>query len=373
MQKNIYRRKEYSIDAERPYETKQRIKMSLEEKYEFFHKPSTKKEIIGNREIVEATKYDLAEKVRKLEEDQAIILDQEDISQKLILERYEDSEDFLKHGQKTLVDASRPMHISREEKFNEYPDFTECSGITWKPAGSRLDTRSRMVHLVDCIEGVKIYNYASNHEGMAEIVHEAKPKNKGIFQGANYEIDLASRSDSYRSIVSVSLRHIPYTRKGNPSHVMSRIDASCDCQYNRFHNLVYKDDPTGRKDPLFIDMHSVAGYLLVVDKEQRQLDRFLRKRYKKGKRKACVAMINNPFPLPTQRTLEDYNKLERQVMAMDFDKDEDGFIRYRKDGEPKRKFRKLNRGEKEIFLHNHISTFGARTFYATKRLRDYRI
>lgn len=357
--------------------------VGIEEKYEFFRKPKSKKDIIGDRTLVNATKYDLAERVRNLAENQAIVLDQLDPEQRLIDDRYKSSEDFLKHGPKVFIDSSKPMWMSREEEFSGIHNkkqqdsnyFAEFAGITWKPDG--IDKRSRIVHLVDCVEAVMIYHYLANSRDfyeMFDITHEARPSKKGMAEGANYCIDMSSRSEVKKDKVAVTLKHIPFSKKGDPAKVVSGLDAMCDCKYFRYHNLVYEDRYSGRKSPLFLDMHAIAAYLSIIDKNQKELDRFIKEKYgEDAARKVCAAMETNPFPLPTQTTLNDYLKFERQVMIRDVARDSEGKLKLRKDGNPRIKHRKTNRAEKELFLVNYIAAYGEKTFFATKRLRDYEI
>jgi len=360
-----------------------------ERKYEFFYKPTTKEEIIGDREVVAATKYDLAQRVRNLSGDQAIILDNQDPDQKLIPGSYEGSQNFLKHGRKVFIDSRDPMWISREEKFSRIherkennPDyFAEFSGISWKPRG--VDERSRYSHLVDSVEAVRIFHYIRNAPDFQELLdfsHEARPPWKGQEEGANYCVDMTSRSGERKKNVAVTLRHVPFTREGDPSRVISSLDAQCDCQYFRFHNLVYQNESSGRKSPVFMDMHAIAAYLFVVDRDQRELDKEMEPFYaqmraegSKVDRVACVAMQENPFALPQQTTLNDYLKFERQVMIKDVVADKNGHVLLKKNGEPRIKHRKTNRSEKELFLFNYIARYGPRTFFATKRLREYHI
>ena len=161
----------------------------LEDKFEFFYKPKTRQEIIGNKEIVPASKNELAEKIRSLEESQVIIMDYtiDDKSQKLIGERYHSPENFLKHGDFLVIDSTDSMWKKRAAKFSELKAkkdadknyFAEYAGITWKRKG--VDERSRIVHLTDCVEGVMIYYYLVNSENFSEIFkysHEAKPSRR---------------------------------------------------------------------------------------------------------------------------------------------------------------------------------------------------
>jgi len=365
------------------------MKEQIEDKYEFFYQPKTKKEIVGNRELVLATKYDLAQRVRALTDRQAIILDYTVPEQRSLPDGYEDSEDFLKHGRKIVIARDRPMWRSRHEKFAEIHErkqndpnyFAEFAGITWKAYG--VDQRSRIVHLVDSCEAVCIYHYTSNSKDLEErmeLYHRAEPKRKGVIEGANYGVQMISRSEPIRETVSVMLRHVPFTRRGNPTKVISRLDYADDCPYSRFHNLVFKDNSSGRISPVFFDMHPIAAYLFIIEMQQRELDSFEQHYYKRQRamgrkviRKACVAMQENPFPLPTQQTLNDLIKFENQVCIKDFKRDKDGNIQFRKNGKPRTGHRKTNRADKELFLFQHIATFGPRTFFATKRLRDYEI
>jgi hypothetical protein len=363
--------------------------METEDKYEFFYKPKTKKDIVEDREVIQATKYDLAQKIRELTEKQAIVLDYADPEQKLVPDEYSDSENFLKHGRKIAIAADRPMWESREEKFSEVYEkkqidpryFAEFAGIAWRGYGN--DQRSRIVHLVDSCEAVRIYHYTSNSKDLEEkmrLYHRAEPKRKGIMEGANYGVAMISRSEAVRETVSVILKHVPFTSKGYPTRVISRQDYADDCPYNRFHNLVFKDYSSGRINPVFFDMHAIAAYLFVIEMQQRELDNYMEPHYKQQreagkpvKRRICVAMRENPFPLPAQQTLNDLIKFENHVCIKDFKRDKNGKLTLRKDGKPRTEHRKTNRAEKELFLFQYIAAFGPRTFFATKRLREYMI
>ena len=314
----------------------------IKDKYEFFYKPTTKQEIIGDREVVPTDKYNLVETVRGLSNDQAIILDisEGDESQDLLPERYHSSENFLKHGRKVVIDGTDAMCKSREEKFGRIhasESFAEYAGISWKPPRGTVDERTRIVHLVDCMDAVRIFHYLANNQG-TEFVHEAKPSRKGPVEVANYGINIPSRSEEKRENVGVTLMHTPYTRKGSPARVVASLEGKCDCEYNRFNNLVYQDKSTGTKFPLFMDMHIIAAYLAVIDKEQKSLNNFMKK---KGKSlMPCAAMVYNPFPLPAQRSLQDYIKLENQAMVKDVARDNEGKVILKKNRTQRTKHRK---------------------------------
>jgi hypothetical protein len=72
-----------------------------------------------------------------------------------------------------------------------------------------------------------------------------------------------------------------------------------------------------------------------------------------------------PFALPSQKTVDFYNKLSYRVMIQE--------EKIGEDGKKRRTKRKLNKAEKEILLWGFVAKYGPReTFFAKGKLQDYK-
>jgi len=322
----------------------------------FFRQPTAAeiKKYATVREITD----DLVDNILGLGKEEAVI-----IKLRLVPEEFEDARKFLKHGRAvklpefaSLEDAVKarktPLQL-REAVFNEVTAVPYC-GYTFQPISNtgrteQKDQRTRKVHLVECLEGTKIYGY----------VHQEW---KGLFAPA---IEITPYADAHRVEREGAeiIVKVPSRMKNSPRYQFKRLSAPIIDTKNKWvtalsgstthncssklYNIRYRFMEDKESSNLFnFCAHEIAGDLEIMD-------------WYWDKEKNIVPYQMNPFAIPTSQTIAYYNQLGQNCLIQTPDD---------------KTARKLNRAEKEILLWGlvHKLKHDATFFPRGEKLRDYK-
>src|SRR5574342_591224 len=141
------------------------------DKYDFFTRPTSVKEIVGNKELVSVTQEDLVQKIESLDPKSQAILVNFPIAPGGYgrYPFFEDWMNFLKRGPEVNLRVSpirgqsienrigpTRLRIDAVERLNPQESY---AGYVWSAQRARSKNK---VHLVDCIEGAKILAFSKN-------------------------------------------------------------------------------------------------------------------------------------------------------------------------------------------------------------------
>ena len=309
-------------------------------KEEFFYKPKTANEILGNKSKVMFAESDIAECVLELYDDEGLIIPE------LVPEEFESRMRFLKKAPQVVLDTGEsqfdaikrkitPLEARRKASSNLKKDEKYC-GLVWK---SLRKNEHKRVSLVESMEGAKLFAYSKLAGALIDVKPYNAAANAGYF-GGKFKVSVPSRgakSERYE----MTLESVPITQsKFNPV-IWTDITANhyCGITGNDFsYKYVSSED---------FCAHVIAAYIEMARQN----------RYDK---KNIVPLEFMPFPMPSEETVKFYNKLLNNVMVQTF---EDG----------KRRKRALNKAEKEILLWDLVKIEGHdKILYAEKKLQEYK-
>jgi hypothetical protein len=264
---------------------------------------------------------------------------------------------FLKRGpqidvmkRRSLDDAMesavRPWQ-DRNRRFSEINPNMPYSGYGWW--GSRI-RQHKKVHLCDCIEGAKIFAFSmlnQNDEDNTITMREYNDSERTSMGGDYlFEVPSADVDTDESKKYDVSLSSVPVTRlKDKHARVLDlHSKQTCKATTKRVTKRY-----SGREH--YWCKHAVAAYLHLAKQES-----------DKGNN-TPIEMC--PFALPSQKTVDFYNKLTYRVMIQE--------EKIGEDGKKRRSKRHLNKAEKEILLWGFVAKYGPRnTFFAKGKLQDYK-
>lgn len=294
---------------------------------------------------------DLVSNILSLGENEAGI-----IEARLIPEEFKNSRKFMKQEQDVKIqrfysleamvnNRKTPVQL-REIAFNKIkPQSYSC--YSFKPFTGN-DTRTRRVSLVECLEGIHLYCYASQpgtgfNKPSIEIkpYHDAKRVEK---DGAEIKVKVSSRTKKQPKY-EFKFSSVPVIDSREKWTIAYNILTDHNCGSKRF-NIRYTFLTDKESSRVFnFCSHEIAAYLAIVD-------------YYKNKEKNIIPLQMSQFAIPTQEAVDFYVKLCNNCLIK----------------APKSKLpRKLNRAEKEILLWGLVYKLGHdRTFYATEKVRDYK-
>jgi hypothetical protein len=333
------------------------------EKKTFFKTP-TIGQIKKNKTICEITN-NLIENILSLKKNQTAIL-----NVNLIPKQYRNSKHFLKHGPEvkvreysSLKDALTkritPVKL-REEAFNKIKNPI-LSGYSYKPIIGN-DKRTRKIQLVDCINGAKIFGYTyQDILGCPSIDFEKNYKDATGVQkdGSNIIAWVPSTSKNQpRYKIKLSSVTVEDTQRkwGLAYNLFS--NHSCD---EKTYNIRYKHkDQNELSNVEKFCQHDIAMYHAILDNYVNE-------------KKNWIPLEQSIIAIPTQFTVDFYNKLNNQCLIKE------------KNKQPK----KLNKAHKEILLWGLIYKMQEKyqkeialgnkainghdkTFFATDKLRNYK-
>lgn len=320
----------------------------MEEQKSFFWQPSAA-EILGKGRIKEADK-NLVEQILDLAEDEALI-----IKRGLIPKEYDfDSRKFMKHGRevklKRFYSLEEAVHKGmkpeqlRRIAFNRIrSSYYSC--YSFKPFVG-TDTKTRRVSLVECLEGAKIYSYANQPaEGKFVSRIEVKPyaeAKRVEREGAGIIVRVASRRKGLPRY-EIKFSSVPIFDNENKWGIANSIVTDHKLRKKIFGiRYTYLEDKESSRVFDFV-AHEIAGYFAIIDHYLKQVK---------------VSLEMNPFAVPTQLTVDYYNKWLRRVLIQPEEGD---------------KPRKPLIAEKEIGLWGLVLRKGyEETFKARQKIKDYR-
>ena len=316
------------------------------DKQKFFHRPEKATEILEDRVVLKPERSQLLATIETLEPNQAILLEYSIVPGGYGYNegQFEDAPNFLKRGPQ--VNLSEPISLReaiskklgptklRIGAFDELEPEKVYSAYSWR--GIRTGQKRR-VHLVDCLEGAKLFAFSEQSRLLQDRITMRDYKDaRGVdIQGGVFTFDVPSRTRDFR--YGLRLHSVPLP--GNPNEYAQWFDLAavhaCEDMVNRF-SFRY-----GSKEENFCG-HVMAAYLHLSKRVQRETRR----------------IILQPFALPTELTVEIFKKLQNQVVI--------------KDNRSKKR-RPLNNAEIEIMLWELIARKKNKaTFFARRRIQDYK-
>ncbi len=327
----------------------------------FFDKPERVGEIVGNRRLMPHTDETLVEVIDSLKPGQAVVIDYQIIPDTDPISGipYWKEEDqrlksmrFLKRGPQTDVMKWRSLDEAMEAADKPYADRqrrfaglngTPMSGYGWW--GARL-RQHKKVHLTDCIEGARIFAYSelNKHDEDRTITMREYSDDQKRQMGGDFLLEVPSADEDIKH--DVALVSVPLTRDRTKYARVKDLHSAQSCKATT--KRVSKRY-AGREH--YWCKHAIAAYLHVAKSE-----------FEKGNPNP---LDMSPFALPTQRTVDFYNKLTHRVMMQEKYLDEEGKERTKK--------RPLNKAEREIMLWRLVSKYGPKeTLFARGKLQEYK-
>jgi len=319
----------------------------MKTKQEYFERPKKVQDIVGDKELVYSPRRHLIDNVESLTEDQAIV-----VRYPIVPGGYgrsplfEDWQNFLKRGPEVYLQVPETRtealeykiapHVLRKEAFDKL-DNKAYSGYVWK--GFRSERRKK-VHLVDCLEGAKLFSFSENNKDLDDKISHRAYTNGHVDHGGTFTFKVPSRSSD--NIYSLRLQSVPLVGSKDQYAVWNDLDSEhgCDLKVNEFSFR------RASKEDVFCP-HEIAAYLTLAKDEYQN----------SGK------VMLMPFALPTERTVNVWNKLRDNVMI-----EEKKII---KDKERNVK-RPLNKAELEILLWEFVGKYkNDATFFSRRKLKDY--
>ena len=316
-------------------ELSQVIKMNKEE---FFYEPRTVSEIHGGKYVSLAID-NIAERILQMREYEGLLISP------IVPEEYESRARFLKRAPQVVLDTGRnsfnamrngitPSKALKNacEKLDN--DEKYC-GIAWK---SLRKNEHKRISLVDCIRGSKLFAYSELAN--AEIsVKDYNELNDAAYMGGKFKVKVNSRTPK-QPRYDLTIESVPVVRSVYNPVIWTDLTAThaCGITENDFsYRYISSED---------FCPHVIAAYLKVA---------------KDAKENGELTPVKfMPFPLPSELTVDFYNKLANQVMVRE------------KIGENRRRKRPLNKAEKEILLWDLVKIMGPEaTLQAKKKLANY--
>jgi hypothetical protein len=242
-----------------------------------------------------------------------------------------------------IKNEKRPLDLRRKLFNNLKIDEYEVAAYGYW--GIRKN-QHRRIHLVDCIKGARLFAYSEQNKDEKENIVIRKyelieKEDVGVGMGADVLMEVPSEQINKENY-DITLRSIPILNDEDKYAIIFDFDADHVCKFRASRiSRGYKARESLQ------DFHIIAAYLEFAHHELRA-------------DKNMIPLEQCLFAIPTQKTVDFYNKLSRNVG-----------IQYTDLGKKVR--RALNRAEKEILLWRFVEKYGHdETFFATKKLKDYK-
>lgn len=332
------------------------------EKKEFFREPGIEAILKDKTRIIKPGS--LITVIERLRLNQSFIIDYpvipEKSPQKIPYTDLEDegelSQRFLKRGrcldlnnnkttlEEAICNEKRPLDIRRKLFNNLKIDEYEVAAYGYWGIRKR---QHRRIHLVDCIKGARLFAYSElNRDEKERIVIRkyellGKDEEDKVGLGADVIMEVPSEQIN-KEPYDVTLRSVPVLKNKDKYAIVFDFDADHTC---KFRVTRVSGGYTAREQ--LQDFHIIAAYLEFAHHEIRGNSN-------------VIPLEQCPFAMPTQKTVDFYNKLNRNTAIQYIDRG-------------KKVRRALNRAEKEILLWRFVEKYGHdETFYATRKLKDYK-
>ncbi|MEK6835286.1 MAG: hypothetical protein AABX61_03425 [Nanoarchaeota archaeon] len=330
-------------------------------KKEFFVEPGIESILKNKTRIIKPGS--LLNIIEKLRQNQCYILNYpiipERSPQKIPYTSLEDEgqlwQRFLKRGrcldfnnnkttlEEVINNGKRPLDIRR--KLFDLLKIDEYEVAAYGYWGIRKN-QHRRIHLVDCIKGAKLFAYSERSKDEKEkiVIRKydlIKNDDGGIGMGADILMEIPSEQMN-KEPYDINLRSVPVKNEKDKYAIIFDFDADHVCKFRVSRSSgLYKG-----REPL-LDFHIIAAYLEFAHHELIE-------------NKNMIPLEQCPFAIPTQKTVDFYNKLNKNLA-----------IQYNYNGKKVR--RALNRAEKEILLWRFVEKYHHdTTFYATQKLQNYK-
>jgi len=307
----------------------------------------------------------LVSKIKDLPEDTSLV-----ITRKLIPESYKTASKFKKHGREMTLKRAQSAHELREgrvapikfreEAFNdlqkEYQktgNISLLSGYTFRPPKGVVDQVLRKVALVSCLDAAQLVAYANQVPGADMPLKDYDDSKISAIEGGNFVVQVPSRTKKH-SRWDVGLEGVAVLDNDWKYVVAQSIDSDHACgekRYNRelrFKNLPNRGKERAEKSKVIqFCPHDIAAYMTLVNKYWNQ-------------DKNLVPLVSSQFAIPTQETVDFYQKLRNNTL-----------VEYEtKSG--KVATRSMNQAELETMLWGLVAVDGHdKTFFATKDIKEY--
>lgn len=338
------------------------------DKEQFFSYPTTVQAIREGRETLDHLGRDLVDVIATAG-DGAVITGEQIISySKRMREGYRHAQNFLKRGDEahisvpaTQEEAIRLQVGPGRRRLRAFeavkPDDKKC-GYVWR---SMRDGVRRKVHLVDCLEGAKIFAF-SHHSGNTNVLTVKKYTDVSNVQetGGSYDCKVPSRSRDLQ--FSFVLHSVPLLGTKEQQYVWTHLHSSghgggvvgenidTRCGSKQYDNLTFRS-VVG--EHVFCP-HEIAAYLEIS---------------KRAGRDGQGRIMLQPFALPTPATVDFYKKCRNQVLLQ--------AIKLDSKGKERKTHRLLNEAELEVLLWRFTAKQGyVDSWYASEskhgqKLGDY--
>lgn len=332
----------------------------------FFEKPSSVRDIIGERRIITATTAGLVDLIDGMRQGEAVlvaedIVPEEDPHEKIPYCSEEDSslrgERFLKRGPQAdlaryytidqAVQAATPMHSERRKAFSSVGKEAVLSGYGWWGIRAR---QHRKVHLADCVQGARIFAFSmqnQHNDARTITVREYNSENRRSemqSMGGDFICEVPSTSnDGFKhDVLFYAVPIAPGAEKFARAYDMGAEQSARSVTKRVTKRYAARE--------MYFGKHAIAAYIEIARQEHN--------------RGNDVPMAMCPFALPSQKAVDFYNRLEQRVMIQEHFKDKDGKERSSK--------RPLNKAEKEILLWQLVGKYGPKeTFVAGGKMQEY--
>lgn len=313
-----------------------------ERKASFFYHPSSRRDMHGSRTIIHATRHTLLDAVAQCAADdtKAVLVDEPILPDTPPREEWEREMEpyrlFLKYGNEVNLRVPRSIRAAlaekasevklRRDKFGELDAAENYCGLVWTGIRKR---EKRKIHLVDAIEGEKLFVYADTEprKSLDRIAIKAYADTKAApDQGAFYVVIVPSRSRDEHYLFR--LQSVPLPGIDSRYAVWSdenMFGHACE------ENIYYFSYRRKTGEHVFCP-HMLAAHMAVAKYEKKR------------------GFMDMPGPLATRFFVEDvYNILRARVRIVDT---------VTVDGRTRKKTRTLNKGEIEMMLWNAVAVYG---------------
>ncbi len=338
-------------------------------KEQFFSYPSTVKAIREGRTILDHLGRDLVDVIATAGDAAVITGEQLVPYSKRMAYGYRHAQNFLKRGPEVHI----PVPATQDEATNYRigpgrrrlrafegvkPDERKC-GYVWR---SMRDGLRRKVHLVDCVEGAKIFAFShrSSDAHDALVVKKYTDVRNVNDAGGSYDCRVPSRSrDLQFSFILHSVpmlgtqeQHYVWTNLHSSGHSGGVVGKNLDtrCGSKQYDKLTFRT-PVGQH---IFCAHEIAAYLAISTKAGKDAE---------GK------IMLQPFALPAPATVDFYKKCRNQVLLQEHKR---GPL-----GKQRITHRTLNEAELEVLLwrftarQGYVDSWFASESRHGQRLRDY--
>jgi hypothetical protein len=259
---------------------------------------------------------------------------------------------LLKHGLELKLErtySARGTINSKKTKDLIIESLDSFNGLPWcysfKPYWG-MDRKTRRIHLIDCVNGARLYAYGSSNEKIKILPYTNSERVEKEGGQIYLEVPSTTKEEGPHKF---EFSFVPIVNNENKKIISLQLSSDHNCGYKRFLDLKF-NYPNSRQSSKTNDFcfHEIAGYLAIIDYF-----------YQKGIK---APLETNPFVIPTLLTKGFNIALENNVLILDKNS--------------KHGVRKPKIADKEILNWQFLKLLGVeQTFFPTKtrdgNIRDY--